>query len=289
MTMQLRIVHTTQFEYEGGKATASYNQARLTPQTTASQIVLHTRVDVSPTPYTYSYRDYFGATVTAFEVFDPHDALTVVGTSTVQTSRTPSPGPQLTWPQLRAPEVADTYCEFLVTPPTVEPPPDLADRVRAIEAAAELPGDAAAAMCALVHDEVDYITGSTSVMTVAAEAWLQRAGVCQDMVHLCIGGLRMMGIPARYVSGYQHPIDEPVIGETIKGESHAWVEWWDAGWHGWDPVNAIEPNDRHVVVATGRDYVDVKPLNGIYSGNVTSRMSVDVSITALSNSAVSRS
>ena len=59
MSMQLRIVHTTAFEY-AGKATASFNEARLTPQTTPGQIVVHTRLEVHPTPWTYTYRDYWG-------------------------------------------------------------------------------------------------------------------------------------------------------------------------------------------------------------------------------------
>ncbi len=91
------------------------------------------------------------------------------------------------------------------------------------------------------------------------------------MVHLALGGLRSVGIPARYVSGYFHPDAEPVVGETVPGESHAWVEWWDDGWRAFDPTNDREPGDRYVSVATGRDYLDVKPLSGIYSGGGTSR------------------
>ena len=63
MSMQLRIVHTTQFEYDG-KAVASRNQARLTPQTMPGQIVVHRRILVSPSPWTYEYRDYFGSAAT---------------------------------------------------------------------------------------------------------------------------------------------------------------------------------------------------------------------------------
>ena len=62
------------------------------------------------------------------------------------------------------------------------------------------------------------------------------------MVHLAIGGLRSIGIPARYVSGYLHPAADPVVGETVAGESHAWVEWWDDGWHPFDPTNDQEPS-----------------------------------------------
>ena len=96
-----------------------------------------------------------------------------------------------------------------------------------------------------------------------------------------IGGLRQVGIPALYVSGYLHPSKEPVTRETVRGESHAWVEWWDGGWHGFDPTNDTEPAERHVVVATGRDYEDVRPLSGIFTGTGTSSMFVDVEVTRL--------
>ncbi|MCD4535480.1 transglutaminase family protein [Nocardioides sp. cx-169] len=278
--MQIRIAHTTAFEYDG-KAVASYNQARLTPLTTPEQIVLHTRLEVSPSPWTYQYRDYFGTLVTSFEVVDPHDAMTVTATSTVQTQRPVSRPPTLSWAALGAREVADRWTEYLTLPDIVEPPADFAQRAKQIAADHELPGDAARDLCAMVHDEVEYLPGATDVQTHAATAWQQRAGVCQDMVHLVIGGLRSVGIPARYVSGYFHPIDEPVVGDHVTGESHAWVEWWDDGWHAFDPTNDTTPGDRYVVVATGRDYRDVKPLSGIYSGAQTSRMTVEVSLTRL--------
>ncbi|MGL5811445.1 MAG: transglutaminase N-terminal domain-containing protein, partial [Nocardioides sp.] len=68
---QLKIVHSTVYQYDG-HATASYNHARMTPRTNADQIVLHSRLDVWPVPWTQSYLDYFGTQVVAFEVVDPH-------------------------------------------------------------------------------------------------------------------------------------------------------------------------------------------------------------------------
>lgn len=276
--MQLRVVHRTSFEYDG-KAVASYNQARLTPLTSPGQIVVHSRVEVSPAPWTYEYRDYFGTAVTAFEALDPHDEMVVTGTSTVHTARTPAPGPVTTWDGLAA--VEDRWTEFLVVPPTVQLHPELARATSSIRQLAALPGEAAREVCALVHREVEYQVGATDVHTRAADAWEQRAGVCQDMAHLAIGAIRSMGIPARYVSGYLHPSRQPVVGETVTGESHAWVEWWDEGWHAFDPTNDLEPGDRYVVVAAGRDYRDVKPLSGIYSGSGTTAMSVEVTVTRL--------
>lgn len=280
MTMQLRIVHSTTFEYDG-LATASYNQARMTPRNTPHQIVAHTRLEVSPTPWTYSYEDYWGTKVTSFEVLDPHASLTVVATCTVHTFRPPTPEPRLTWDELRSAAAGDRWTEYLTLTPRVQPPPDLTDLVRELAAGSALPGEAARAVCGLIHDQVEYRTDSTHVRSHASDAWAQRAGVCQDMAHLVIGGLRSLGIPARYVSGYLHPRREPMIGESVRGESHAWVEWWDDGWHPFDPTNNREPHDRYVLVATGRDYRDVRPLSGIYTGAGTQRMQVDVHVTRL--------
>lgn len=280
MSMQLRIVHTTGYEYDGLVA-ASYNEARLTPVTSADQIVAHTRVEVSPTPWTHSYRDYFGAQVTAFEVLDPHSSLQVTSVATVHTTRPPLSPPRLTWAELREAAVVDALCEFLGVTDLVRPADDLAARAGEIGRATSLPGEAAREVCRLVYDAMEYRRGATDVLTPATEAWQQRAGVCQDIVHVVVGALRTLGIPARYVSGYLHPAKDAAVGETVEGESHAWVEWWDGAWCGYDPTNDEPIGDRHVVIASGRDYGDVRPLSGIYSGGATSSMFVSVKVTRL--------
>jgi len=280
MSMQLRIAHTTRYSYDG-KAVASYNQARLTPLTTPAQIVVHSRLEVTPAPWTYEYRDYFGTQVIAFEVVDPHETMTVSATSTVHVDRPPVHPPTATWEQLATREVADRWTEYLMLPELVAPSEDFAERARSVASSAALPGEAARQLCALVADEVEYVPGATQVHHPAVSAWRQRAGVCQDMAHLVIGGLRSLGIPARYVSGYFHPSADPAVGETVSGASHAWVEWWDDGWHAFDVTGSVEPDDRYVVVATGRDYDDVKPISGVYSGAPTSGMEVSVELTRL--------
>jgi transglutaminase-like putative cysteine protease len=80
VTSQLRVVHRTGYSYPGG-AVASYNEARMTPQSSHEQVVLHTRVDITPTPWMYSYTDYWGTRVTAFEVHERHDEMGVVSTT----------------------------------------------------------------------------------------------------------------------------------------------------------------------------------------------------------------
>ncbi len=74
---------------------------------------------------------------------------------------------------------------------------------------------------------------------------------------------------------------DSAVGETSKGESHAWVEFWDDGWIACDPTNGAEVGPDHVVVARGRDYEDVPPFKGIYSGRAKASLEVVVAITRL--------
>ena len=126
-----------------------------------------------------------------------------------------------------------------------------------------------------------YQPGSTGVQTSAAEAWKLRQGVCQDIAHVTLSLLREAGIPSRYVSGYLHPKKEPVVGDTVEGESHAWVEAWLGSWWGFDPTNGIPAGPRHVVVARGRDYTDLPPLKGVYAGGGLQSLGVTVAVTRL--------
>jgi transglutaminase-like putative cysteine protease len=278
MTMQFRVVHSTRISYDGGVA-ASYNLARMTPLTSGQQVVVHTRIDVSPTPWSMTYRDYWGTEVTAFEVLDQHSELAVTATSTVQVNRPVREPGGLTWDELRDPQLLDRYCETLVLDDRVRPDDDLVSLVAPLVKESAGPSDLAHRVCRLVHDEMRYQAGSTKVHGHASHAWAARTGVCQDMAHVVIGALRAAGVPARYVSGYLHPRRDPQVGDTVVGESHAWVEWWDGEWVGFDPTNDVDPGDRHIVVARGRDYSDVPPLTGIFSGGRTSTMAVDVQVT----------
>lgn len=278
-TMQFRVKHTTGYHYENGAA-ASFNEARMTPLNTSEQYVLRSRLEISPMPWTYEYRDYWGTTVTAFEVHDPHADLSVVSTSLVETRPSQATGQQVGWDELR--EHDDEFAEFLAQSEWVRPTDALAAEVDALKTASDTPTAFAEAVMARVHDHVEYVSGSTAVTTTAAEAWEAGRGVCQDIAHATIGALRAGRVPARYVSGYLHPSSDPEVGETVEGESHAWVEYWDGAWVGVDPTNQVAQGPRHVVVARGRDYADNPPLRGIFATSGESELFVSVEITRLS-------
>ena len=152
------------------------------------------------------YRDYWGAQVTAFEVLDPHESLTV--TASVDRAhrprRRPAP-PTMTWEEIAQREVADLCTEFLTLPDRVAPDGRPRRAGQEIADAAPTPGEAAREVCALVYRRGQVRLRLDQRRRLRRRLVEQRTGVCQDMAHIAIGALRSVGIPARYVSGYLHP------------------------------------------------------------------------------------
>ncbi|GAA4993354.1 transglutaminase family protein [Kineococcus glutinatus] len=268
--MRLRVEHVTTLRYEGS-ATASYNEARMTPLTTPDQTALDARFAVSPHAAVLRYWDYWGSHVTAFDVHTPHTELVTTASAIVETDR-PAGTPAdagAGWADLAAPAVADRFVEQVRPTSRTRAPAEVAERAREL-AAAHGPHETALRLCGWLREEVAYVPGATGVHDTAAESWQQRRGVCQDIAHLACAALREVGVPARYVSGYLHPTREPEVGREVVGESHAWVEFWTGAWCGWDPTNDVPVGERHVVVARARDFSDVSPLHGVYSGPASS-------------------
>jgi transglutaminase-like putative cysteine protease len=118
-------------------------------------------------------------------------------------------------------------------------------------------------LSASVLKRVDYVIGATHAHTSAAEALRDGQGVCQDHAHVFISAARLMGAPARYVSGYL------VVNENELAEaSHAWAEAHvdGLGWVGFDVSNQVSPDERYIKVAVGMDARGAAPVNGIRRG-----------------------
>jgi len=221
--------------------------------------------------------DSWGNLVVAFDVPDAHDQLSVTGTSTVETHPA-GERPRAGWEDIGDPRALDRLAELLVPTPLTALPDELAGECDRLRATAD-PAAATEEAVAALRQRLRYERGGTDTMTTAAGAWAAGHGVCQDFAHLTLAILRHLGIPGRYVSGYVHPLAEAAPGETVDGESHAWVEAWTGGWWGIDPANDAPAGHRHVIVARGRDYADVPPIKGVYAGPAQQQMTVTVRIT----------
>ncbi|AWT55417.1 transglutaminase family protein [Mycolicibacterium smegmatis] len=276
---RLRVVHSTGYAYKS-PVTASFNEVRLTPRSDSRQNVILNRVETVPATRSYRYVDYWGTAVTAFDLHAPHAELEVTSSSVVETEVGEKPEEPVSWDDLRTEAVIDRFDEVLA-PTHYTPCSKRIERVGRSIAKEHDPYEAVIAAAQWVRSELDYVPGTTGVHSSGLDALREGKGVCQDFAHLSLIMLRGMGIPARYVSGYLHPTREAAVGDTIDGQSHAWVQAWTGGWWDYDPTNDSEINEQYVSVGVGRNYSDVAPLKGIYSGEGSTDLDVVVEITRL--------
>lgn len=131
------------------------------------------------------------------------------------------------------------------------------------------------ALSALVRGAITYAPGHTHSETSAEQALALGFGVCQDHAHAFCVAARLLGFPARYVSGYLLMNDR-----ADQDATHGWAEAYvDAiGWIGFDVSNGISPDARYVRVATGLDYRDAAPVTGMHFGGMGEEMLVTVNV-----------
>jgi len=276
---RMRVVHSTGYAYKS-PVTASFNEARLTPRSDSRQNVILNRVETVPATRSYRYVDYWGTAVTAFDLHAPHTELEVTSSSVVETDKGEVPEEKVSWDDLDSEAVIDRFDEVL-SPTHYTPASKRIARVGQKIAKEHDPFEAVVAASNWVHSELKYVPGTTGVHSSGLDALREGKGVCQDFAHLTLILLRGMGIPTRYVSGYLHPKPKAAVGDTIDGQSHAWIQAWTGGWWNYDPTNDTEINEQYVSVGVGRDYSDVSPLKGIYSGEGSTDLDVVVEITRL--------
>jgi transglutaminase-like putative cysteine protease len=277
---RMRVIHSTGYAYKG-PVTASYNEARLTPRSDSRQNVIVNRVETAPATRSYRYVDYWGTAVTAFDLHAPHAELEVTSSSVVETEKPEPRVSTASWTDLQSYAVLDCYFDATAPTESYTPAGKRTDRVAKQIAKGKDPHDAVLATVAWVRNELQYVPGTTGVHSSGLDALAEGQGVCQDFAHLSLILLRAMGIPARYVSGYLHPNAEASVGESVEGESHAWIQAWTGSWWNYDPTNDTEITEQYISVGFGRSYADVPPLKGIYLGQGSSDLDVVVEMTRL--------
>lgn len=279
MSWRIAIRHRTEYQY-GEPIRASYNEARLTPPSLDGQRVLQTNLAITPAVRPLRYTDYWGTMVDAFDIHVPHVELVLLASSTVETAAARPAPTGASWSELAAPAAQERFAELLTPSSFVSVEPELAELGQSLRGGLT-PVQTGLRIAEWTHETLRYERGATHVYTSSAEARAAGKGVCQDFAHVTLALLRAVGLPARYVSGYLHPSPEAEIGEATTGESHAWVEFWAGEWVAADPTSLADVGSRHVLLARGRDYADVRPMSGVYSGPPADSFGVTVEVTRL--------
>jgi transglutaminase-like putative cysteine protease len=291
--MLYRIKHVTRFEYAQPVAFARCN-LRLQPILWSGQVIEDYRLTITPSGEISPARAEAGlANVVRLVLDAPVRSLTIESSAQVRVERL-IPVPQPGDPTLgeiarlaRASRDASPVgpASYLFPSPLIPLDRDIAEWC-----AADLdPGrgilEAGIALARRIQREFAFDTNATLVDTSPHEAFIKRGGVCQDFAQIMISGLRAAGLPAAYVSGYLRTLPPPGQPRLVGADAtHAWVLLWcgpDLGWVGVDPTNGIWMAEDHVVMAIGRDYADIAPIDGIMLGSGAQELHVSVDVEPL--------
>jgi len=273
------IHHVTKYTYPE-PVRDSANQIMLYPIKDGNQEVHSQRIKITGEPSVEIFKDYYGNEAGSFMNIAAHRELKIDSTISVVTKQISFPTDNIAieeqWNHLLQIRNIVPFIDFLkqenfVALPEVKKIADggFYKSVSVFVAVQQL--------TKYVYENFKYIKGITSIETTVDEVWQLKAGVCQDFAHMLLVMLRLLNIPARYVSGYVCPRDHNLRGE---GATHAWVEAYIPfyGWIGLDPTNNCVVNDLHVRLAIGRNFSDCSPVKGTYKGTAKQTLEVGVSV-----------
>jgi transglutaminase-like putative cysteine protease len=264
--MRFEIRHNTRYEYEV-PASYSIQLLRVTPQTGSGQTVSNWRIQ-APTTLAEQV-DAFGNLTHLMTIARPVQRIDVVVTGAVEVADDARShrfdGAQGVSPLIytlptRYTEASDALVE-------------LAHRTLKSSGGSE---HRFFDLMNAIYERVSYVSGSTNVNTTAMRSYAQGAGVCQDQAHVFLACARVLGVPARYVSGYLNTGD---LGHVA---SHAWVDvYTDAhDWLSLDITHQCVTDGRHCRIAVGRDYDSAAPVRGSRMGGGMESMSAHVFVSA---------
>lgn len=276
---KFKIHHITRYCYEV-PVIDSANQIMLFPPEEDYQDVLKHELIITGEPVIDLYLDYYGNKVGSFMYTPSHKELVIDVRMEIVTHKRELPADttprEEQWSNLLSLAYQIPYIDFLKQE-KFNALPEVQSIANAAESRQVTVLEAANRLNEFVYKNFQYIQGVTSVETTLDEIWQLKAGVCQDFAHILLAMLRMIDIPARYVSGYVCPNRNGMRGE---GATHAWVEAYIPfyGWLGFDPTNNCTANELHVRLAVGRNFTDCSPVKGTYKGTANHRLDVGVSV-----------
>jgi transglutaminase-like putative cysteine protease len=280
----LEVRHVTRYQYDQ-PVRESVMEVWMQPQKRAAQRLISFELDLDPPAQLFSYADTFGNAVYHFDIPQPHDSLSIVARSAVETQE-PTALPEALdrgeWDRLRSDFVRGEHFDFLHAHGFAGPSEGLAAFVaekNLPELRARDPLSAVRELSRTIYESFAYEAGVTRADSPIDDVLRARKGVCQDFAHVMIAICRDWGLPARYVSGYLFT-DRKSGDRSDPDATHAWVEVFlpSLRWVGFDPTNNILAGERHIACAIGRDYSDVPPSRGVYKGEAESELAVGVTV-----------
>jgi transglutaminase-like putative cysteine protease len=247
--VKLSVYHATTYRY-AEPVSRSTQYIRLTPVTNNHQRVLEWQLDL-PTR-SIELMDAFGNLTHLMTLSRSHDSIALVGTGTVEVPDFDDGEPaDLVNPRVFLRETALTGADEAISA--------FCEPMRRGVATRPLIG--ATDLMTAVQQVLPLKKGVTDAETTAAQAFALQGGAVQDQVHVFLACCRLLGLPARYVSGYAYTSDRALVS------SRAWAEAWISNrWVGFDVSEGSNAGGGHIKLAVGLDYRDACPVRGIRLG-----------------------
>ncbi len=259
--MLIRVEHTTLYSYSE-PLIASTQYLRMTPLSGRTQAVESWRLSC-PEAVTHEWYDQYGNLCHALTIAEPVDEVFIKVSGLVRTRETNG---VVGFAQHELP--AGLYLRetpYTAVTPTIR---DYAAQFRAGLDKDQIEG--LHQIMLGISGDVEYTKGETHVHTTGAEALEQGSGVCQDHAHIFCAVCRVLGVPARYVSGY--------LAHDEHAASHAWADAFvpHLGWVSFDPSNRTCATESYIRTASGLDYGEAGPIRGVRSGGGAETMRYSV-------------
>ena len=273
---KLFLKHITGYSYTND-VSESTNRIMLFPYNDTNQHLVNHNISITGNPELFTYIDHFNNRVGVFNFLTHHSSLIIKSEAEIITSKIKFPEDSLDskrqWEILEKLCKLINYLEFMRIDPLFSFN-EAFNLVNDLKLKSITPFQLCQNLNNYIFENFKYKAGITTVNSQAKDVWEEKTGVCQDFANVLIQLLRIAKIPARYVSGYV------CAKKNIRGYSatHAWTEAFipDYGWIGFDPTNNLIASELHVRLAVGRDYNDCSPVKGVFKGEETQKMSVNV-------------
>jgi transglutaminase-like putative cysteine protease len=280
---------TTTYAYASPAAYAQHI-LRLVPIARERQRVTAAALDIDPAPVRRREGlDFFENRTTTIEIDAPHNTLVVklAARITVEPVAAADFDSTPPWESVREMTIAShdlgpqSPVHFIYPSRLISLDPEIRDYVGESFPPERPILAGAVEVMKRIKADFTYELGATTVTTAPSMSFALRRGVCQDFAHIMISGLRGLGLPTAYVSGYLRTVPRSGAARLEGADAmHAWVMVWcgSAGWWALDPTNALIASDDHVVLAIGRDYADAAPIGGVMLGSGQQRLNTAVDV-----------
>lgn len=252
--MRYTIRHETRCHFDS-PTSYSIRQLRITPREEAGVRVAQWQVN-TPARSRRSV-DAWGNTTHLLTLTEPHENVRIVVTGVVEV---PDEAPTLLEqePGALAPQI------YLASTRLTSPGAALAELAQQHLGRPPQDIDAVLALLQALREQLRPAPSGGEALRGAESSFARGSATLPDQVHILLAACRSLGLPARFVSGYQ-------LGDSASkrvGE-YAWADVWlerEGGWVSFDARRAQLASGRQIRLAVGRDYLDACPMRAAHHG-----------------------